>query len=100
MRAFEENSRTIGNTPLVSLARVARGQRAKLFGKVEGQNPSYSVKCRIDAANFAKCLLIPKSFPAQIRRRFTVINEQQNVVWFALRAPQEGALVLGRRRIW
>ncbi len=50
MRAFEDNSLSIGNTPLVSLGRVARGMKAKLFGKVEGRNPSYSVKCRIGAA--------------------------------------------------
>ena len=50
MRAFEDNSLSIGNTPLVSLGRVARGMKAKVFGKVEGRNPSYSVKCRIGAA--------------------------------------------------
>ncbi len=50
MRAFEDISLSIGNTPLVRLDRVARGMRAKLFGKVEGRNPSYSVKCRIGAA--------------------------------------------------
>ncbi len=50
MRAFEDNTLSIGNTPLVSLGRVARGMKAKVFGKVEGRNPSYSVKCRIGAA--------------------------------------------------
>ena len=43
MRAFEDNSLSIGNTPLVSVGRVARGMKAKVFGKVEGRNPSYSV---------------------------------------------------------
>ncbi len=37
MRVFEDNSLSIGNTPLVSLGRVARGMKAKLFGKVGGQ---------------------------------------------------------------
>ncbi|MDK1021905.1 MAG: cysteine synthase A [Candidatus Hydrogenedentes bacterium] len=50
MRVFEDISLSIGKTPLVSLGRVARGMKAKLFGKVEGRNPSYSVKCRIGAA--------------------------------------------------
>ena len=50
MRAFEDYSFSIGNTPLVSLRRVARGLKANLFGKVEGRNPSYSVKCRIGSA--------------------------------------------------
>ena len=50
MRAFEDNSYSIGNTPLVRLDRVAGGKKAHLFGKIEGRNPSYSVKCRIGAA--------------------------------------------------
>ncbi len=50
MLVFEDNSLSIGNTPLVRLSRVARGMRAALFGKAEGGNPSYSVKCRIGAA--------------------------------------------------
>ena len=50
MQVFDDNSLSIGNTPLVRLDRVGRGLKAKLFGKVEGQNPSYSVKCRISAA--------------------------------------------------
>ena len=49
MRYFADNSLSIGNTPLVQLRRVA-GDKALVLGKVEGRNPSYSVKCRIGAS--------------------------------------------------
>jgi cysteine synthase A len=47
---FPDNSFSIGRTPLVRLNRVTAGARAAVLGKVEGRNPSYSVKCRIGAA--------------------------------------------------
>ena len=47
---FADNSLSIGKTPLVKLNRIAEGAGATLLGKVEGRNPSYSVKCRIGAA--------------------------------------------------
>ncbi|MBM4149970.1 MAG: pyridoxal-phosphate dependent enzyme, partial [Lentisphaerae bacterium] len=46
---FEDNSLSIGNTPLVKIRRVA-GTDALVLGKIEGRNPAYSVKCRIGAA--------------------------------------------------
>ncbi|MDO9542656.1 MAG: cysteine synthase A [Kiritimatiellia bacterium] len=46
---YTDNSLSIGNTPLVQLRRVA-GNKALVLGKVEGRNPSYSVKCRIGAS--------------------------------------------------
>ncbi len=49
-RIFEDNSLSIGNTPLVRLNRVARGLDAVIVAKIEGRNPAYSVKCRIGAA--------------------------------------------------
>jgi cysteine synthase len=49
MKYFKDNSLSIGNTPLVQLHKVA-GNKALVLGKVEGRNPSYSVKCRIGAA--------------------------------------------------
>lgn len=49
-KIFEDNSRSIGNTPLVRLHRVAAGLDATVLAKIEGRNPSYSVKCRIGAA--------------------------------------------------
>ncbi|MFA6148297.1 MAG: cysteine synthase A [bacterium] len=47
---FSDNSLSIGNTPLVKLRRITDGAPATVLGKVEGRNPSYSVKCRIGAA--------------------------------------------------
>lgn len=44
---FEDNSLSIGNTPLVKLNRVTTGN---VFAKVEARNPSFSVKCRIGAS--------------------------------------------------
>ncbi|OPY13422.1 MAG: Cysteine synthase A [Syntrophus sp. PtaB.Bin001] len=49
-RIYEDNSRSIGNTPLVKLNSLTRGFPATVLAKVEGRNPSYSVKCRIGAA--------------------------------------------------
>jgi cysteine synthase A len=50
MAIFEDNSRSIGNTPLVRLNRISRGLPATIVAKIEGRNPAYSVKCRIGAA--------------------------------------------------
>ena len=47
---FQDNSLSIGNTPLVKLNRITGGAGATVLAKVEGRNPSYSVKCRIGAA--------------------------------------------------
>lgn len=49
-RIFEDNSRSIGGTPLVRINRITQGARATVLGKIEGRNPAYSVKCRIGAA--------------------------------------------------
>jgi cysteine synthase A len=49
-RIYEDNSESIGNTPLIRLNRVTAGSKAVVLGKVEGRNPAYSVKCRIGAA--------------------------------------------------
>ncbi len=49
-RVYKDNSESIGNTPLVQLNRITEGAKARVLGKVEGRNPSYSVKCRIGAA--------------------------------------------------
>ncbi|HOF39377.1 MAG TPA: cysteine synthase A [Candidatus Hydrogenedentes bacterium] len=50
MRVYDDNSFSIGNTPLVHLQRLGQGLPARIFGKVEGRNPGYSVKCRIGAS--------------------------------------------------
>jgi cysteine synthase len=47
---FNDNSLSIGRTPLVKLNRVTDGAPVTMLGKVEGRNPAYSVKCRIGAA--------------------------------------------------
>ena len=47
---YQDNSQSIGRTPLVRLNRVIDSAPATVLGKVEGRNPSYSVKCRIGAA--------------------------------------------------
>src|SRR5512142_2795275 len=49
-RIHEDNSRSIGGTPLVRLDRLARGLPGTVVAKIEGRNPAYSVKCRIGAA--------------------------------------------------
>jgi len=51
MRVFEDKSLSIGNTPLIRLGRLAKGLKTeKVYSKVEGRNPAYSVKCRIGAS--------------------------------------------------
>lgn len=51
MRVYDDNSQSIGNTPLVKLHKLAKGLKTEnVYGKIEGRNPSYSVKCRIGAA--------------------------------------------------
>ncbi|MGD0045556.1 MAG: cysteine synthase A [Bryobacteraceae bacterium] len=50
MSSFEDNSLSIGKTPLVKLNRIVDGPATKVYGKIEGRNPSYSVKCRIGAS--------------------------------------------------
>ncbi|HJZ96765.1 MAG TPA: pyridoxal-phosphate dependent enzyme, partial [Candidatus Solibacter sp.] len=50
MHVFEDNSHSIGNTPLVRLNRVIDGGKATILAKTEGRNPAHSVKDRIGAA--------------------------------------------------
>ncbi|MGH1463424.1 MAG: cysteine synthase A [Neptuniibacter sp.] len=47
MNIYDDNSLTIGNTPLVHLKRLAPD--LKIYGKIESRNPAGSVKCRIGA---------------------------------------------------
>ena len=49
-KIFDDNSLTIGRTPLVRLQRVTDGAAATVLAKIEGRNPAYSVKCRLGAA--------------------------------------------------
>lgn len=43
-RIFDDNSQTIGYTPLVRLKHFGQGN---ILAKIESRNPSFSVKCRI-----------------------------------------------------
>jgi len=45
-KIYEDNSLTIGHTPLVRLNRIGNG---RILAKVESRNPSFSAKCRIGA---------------------------------------------------
>ena len=47
---FDDNSLSIGRTPLVKLNHVVGSSRATVWAKIEGRNPAYSVKCRIGAS--------------------------------------------------
>jgi cysteine synthase A len=47
---YQDNSFSIGRTPLVKLNRVVDGAKATVLAKIEGRNPAYSVKDRIGSA--------------------------------------------------
>jgi cysteine synthase len=49
-KIYDNNSLSIGNTPLVKINRIAAGLPATIIAKIEGRNPAYSVKCRIGAS--------------------------------------------------
>jgi len=49
-RIYEDNTASIGRTPLVRINHLTRGAGATVLAKIEGRNPAYSVKCRIGAA--------------------------------------------------
>ncbi|GGJ21577.1 cysteine synthase A [Deinococcus roseus] len=46
MTVYDDNSLTIGHTPLVRLKRIGNGN---IYAKLESRNPAGSVKCRIGA---------------------------------------------------
>lgn len=50
MPIYNDNSETIGRTPLVRINHLTKGLGATVLAKIEGRNPAYSVKCRIGSA--------------------------------------------------
>ena len=50
MPIFEDNTKSIGHTPLIRINRLDGRSGATILAKIEGRNPAYSVKCRIGAA--------------------------------------------------
>jgi cysteine synthase A len=50
MPVFEDNTKSIGRTPLVRINRLDASSGATVLAKIEGRNPAYSVKCRIGSA--------------------------------------------------
>jgi cysteine synthase len=50
MHVYDDNTKSIGHTPLVRINRLGAGHGATILAKIEGRNPAYSVKCRIGAA--------------------------------------------------
>ena len=49
MPIYTDNSLSIGKTPLIKLNRIVPAG-TKVYAKIEGRNPAYSVKCRLGAA--------------------------------------------------
>ena len=47
---YDDNSLSIGRTPLVRINRITTGMPGIVVAKTEGRNPAYSVKCRIGAS--------------------------------------------------
>ena len=50
MPIYEDNTKSIGHTPLVRINRLDASSGATVLAKIEGRNPAYSVKCRIGSA--------------------------------------------------
>ncbi len=50
MPIYQDNTKSIGRTPLVRINRLDAASGATILAKIEGRNPAYSVKCRIGSA--------------------------------------------------
>jgi cysteine synthase A len=50
MPIYEDNTKSIGHTPLIRINRLDAASSATILAKIEGRNPAYSVKCRIGSA--------------------------------------------------
>ena len=47
---YQDNSYSIGKTPLVKLNSIVANDNTRVLAKIEGRNPAYSVKCRIGSS--------------------------------------------------
>ena len=81
-KVFEDNSLTIGHSPLVRINRITAGLPGTVLAKIEGRNPSYSVKCRIGAAMIWAAEAQGKLKPGQ--RDVTVIEPTSGNTGIAL----------------
>jgi cysteine synthase A len=50
MPVYDDNTKSIGHTPLIRINRLDASSGATVLAKIEGRNPAYSVKCRIGSA--------------------------------------------------
>src|SRR5229473_397657 len=50
MPIYEDNTKSIGHTPLIRINRLDAASGATVLAKIEGRNPAYSVKCRIGSS--------------------------------------------------
>lgn len=53
MNIYQNAAESIGKTPLIKLNRLPGLAKASVLAKIEGRNPTFSVKCRIGAALIA-----------------------------------------------
>jgi cysteine synthase A len=49
-KIYEDNSLSIGLTPLIRINHLVKEFKGAVLAKIEGRNPAYSVKCRIGAS--------------------------------------------------
>ena len=79
---FDDNSLSIGRTPLIRINRITAGLPGIVLAKIEGRNPSYSVKCRIGASMIWAAEQQGKLKPGQ--RNITVIEPTSGNTGIAL----------------
>ncbi len=81
-QVFDDNSLSIGKTPLIRINRITAGLPGTVLAKIEGRNPSYSVKCRIGASMIRAAEEQGKLKPGQ--RGVTVIEPTSGNTGIAL----------------